>query len=106
MINEGLFSSKTDMWATPQAFFDKLHAEFDFETDVCATPVNAKCGQYYTPEQDGLKQEWRGRCWMNPPYGRGIGEWVRKAYETAAGGVWLSAFFRRGRTRHGGMTIA
>lgn len=85
-MNEGLFSSKTDMWATPQDFFDKLNAEFHFDLDVCATPDNAKCAKYFTPEVDGLKQEWAGRCWMNPPYGRKIGEWVKKAYQTAAGG--------------------
>ncbi len=40
----------------------------------------------FTPEQDGLKQEWTGVCWMNPPYGREIGKWVRKAYESALQG--------------------
>jgi len=81
------FSSKTDEWETPQWFFDKLNAEFHFELDVCATPENAKCARYFTPEQDGLKQEWRGVCWMNPPYGREIGKWVKKAYESALEGA-------------------
>lgn len=35
MINEGLFSSKTDNWSTPQEFFDELDKEFNFTTDVC-----------------------------------------------------------------------
>ncbi|QMT34817.1 adenine methyltransferase [Neisseria wadsworthii] len=52
------FSNKTDLWATPQDFFDKLNAEFGFETDVCALPENAKCPVFYTPEVDGLKQTW------------------------------------------------
>jgi phage N-6-adenine-methyltransferase len=77
------FSSATDLWATPQAFFDKYNALFGFETDVCALPGNAKCQNYFTPEQDGLAQDWRGVCWMNPPYGRTIKEWVRKAFESA-----------------------
>jgi phage N-6-adenine-methyltransferase len=68
--NKGMFSSETDMWATPQDFFDKLNAEFNFELDVCATEDNAKCSKYYSPEEDGLQQEWKGMCWMNPPYGR------------------------------------
>lgn len=76
------YSSETDLWATPQWLFDRLHAEFRFETDVCALPDNAKCGQFYTPEIDGLKQSWRGVCWMNPPYGRSIGAWVKKAYQS------------------------
>ena len=78
-----MFSSATDLWATPKEFFDKLHAKFQFKTDVCALPDNAKCEQYFTPEQDGLAQDWLGVCWMNPPYGRGIGAWVQKAYESA-----------------------
>ncbi|MBP3406743.1 MAG: adenine methyltransferase [Kiritimatiellae bacterium] len=83
MINSGMFTSNTDLWATPQDFFDNLNAEFKFETDVCALPENAKCAHFFTPEQNGLDQEWRGVCWMNPPYGRDIVNWVRKAYESA-----------------------
>lgn len=81
------FSSATDLWSTPQDTFDALHAEFGFTTDVCALPENAKCLHFYTREQDGLKQQWLGVCWMNPPYGRTIGAWIRKAYESALGGV-------------------
>ena len=77
-----MFSSKSDEWETPQKFFNELNKEFNFELDVCALPENAKCKQYYSPEQDGLKQEWKGVCWCNPPYGREIGKWVKKAYET------------------------
>ena len=33
---------------------------------------------------DGLKQEWVGVCWCNPPYGRGIGKWMKKAAEASA----------------------
>ncbi|MFD1705257.1 DNA N-6-adenine-methyltransferase [Siminovitchia sediminis] len=86
-INNGLFTSNTDMWATPQDFFDKLNAEFNFELDVCATEDNAKCSKYYSPEEDGLQQEWKGICWMNPPYGRVIGDWVKKAYESSLKGA-------------------
>lgn len=57
---EVMFSSKTDLWGTPQDLFDKLDAEFHFNLDVCALPENAKCERYYTPEQDGLVQEWSG----------------------------------------------
>lgn len=78
-----MFSSNTDLWATPQDFFDQLHAVFHFETDVCALPENAKCPAFFQPSDDGLAQEWRGVCWMNPPYGREIGAWVEKAYRSA-----------------------
>lgn len=80
-ITKGMMSSNTGEWATPQAFFDGLDAEFHFVVDVCATDRNAKCGTYYSPGIDGLKQTWKGPCWMNPPYGREIGKWVKKAAE-------------------------
>ena len=60
MNNDLMFSSKTDMWATPQDFFDKLNAVFRFETDVCATHDNAKCDNYYSPDDNGLDMEWHG----------------------------------------------
>lgn len=75
-----MFSSATDLWATPQDFFDKLNEEFNFTVDVCATKENAKCALFYTKEQDGLKQKWEGVIWCNPPYGREIGKWVSKAF--------------------------
>ena len=87
MMTTGMYSSKTDLWETPQWLFDKLHAQYGFETDVCALPENAKCERYFTPEQDGLSQEWTGVCWMNPPYGRKIGEWIKKAYESSLKGA-------------------
>lgn len=87
MNTEVMFSSKTDMWATPQDFFDKLNEEFYFTVDVCAIPENAKCEKFFTPEIDGLKQEWTGVCWCNPPYGREIGKWVEKAYIASTWGA-------------------
>ena len=79
MNNDLMFSSKTDKWATPQDFFDKLNNEFKFQLDVCADENNHKCARFFTKEQDGLLQEWGGaRVWCNPPYGRGVEEWVKK----------------------------
>jgi phage N-6-adenine-methyltransferase len=75
-----MFSSKTDLWSTPQELFDRLNNEFGFTLDVCALPENTKCATYFTPDRNGLAQDWRGVCWMNPPYGRGIGAWVQKAH--------------------------
>ena len=85
-INAGLMTSKYDDWETPQELFDEWNRKFRFDVDVCANASNAKCAKYFTPEQDGLKQEWRGACWCNPPYGRQIGKWIRKAYESVQGG--------------------
>lgn len=62
-----MFSSKTDLWATPQSFFDELNKEFQFTLDPCATAENAKCRSYYTIENDGLKQDWGGKlCFVIP----------------------------------------
>jgi len=81
------FSSVTDLWSTPQEFFDKLDAIHGFTVDVCATHENAKCANYFTKEQDGLKNLWQGVVWMNPPYGREIGAWMAKACESAEQGA-------------------
>lgn len=86
MNTETMFSSKTDLWATPQDFFDKLNEEFRFDLDACALPENAKCERYFTPEVDGLSQPWTGNVWCNPPYGRGIGGWVNHGYLAAKTG--------------------
>lgn len=79
----GQAEGRTDVWATPQDFFDKLNQVFKFTLDVCALPENAKCEHFFTPEVDGLKQEWHGVCWMNPPYSREIADWIKKASDTA-----------------------
>jgi phage N-6-adenine-methyltransferase len=76
------FRSDSYEWATPQAFFDGVNAQFNFSLDVCASPENAKRERFYTKEQDGLQQPWTGRVWCNPPYGRTIGRWVEKAWQS------------------------
>lgn len=87
-INESWYSSNTDQWATPQDFFDAVNAEFGFSLDVCAMPCSSKCCRFFDPTDDGLSQQWnQHRCWMNPPYGRTIGDWMQKAAEEAALGA-------------------
>ena len=77
------FSSQTDLWSTPQDFYDKLHNEFGFTLDPCSTDDNHKCDKYFTLNDNGLKQDWSNyTVFMNPPYGRVIGDWVRKANES------------------------
>lgn len=78
------YSSKSVEWETPQELFDLLDEEFSFTLDVCALPENAKCKRYFTPDDDGLAQSWAGNiCWMNPPYGTEIADWVAKAHREA-----------------------
>lgn len=81
------YSVKTIEWETPQDFFDALNQKFKFTLDVCANKRNTKCKKYYSKRDDGLSKKWRGTCWMNPPYGRQIGKWMQKAYESARDGA-------------------
>lgn len=71
-------SSKTE-WKTPASIFDPLNAEFGFTVDVAASQENAMCGDFITKDENGLSTPWRGVCWCNPPYGRDIQKWVKKA---------------------------
>lgn len=87
-LNSGLLTSNTDLWATPQEFFDEQNALYGpFDLDVCADGSNAKCAIYFDKEKDGLNQPWVGKCWMNPPYGKEISKWMEKAYKSAGNGT-------------------
>ena len=90
---EVMYSSKTDLWETPQWLFDQLNKEFGFGVDVCATVENRKCQYFFDKELDGLSRHWTfdEPCWMNPPYGREIGKWVKKAYEESQKGAVVVA---------------
>lgn len=82
-MNDVLFSSDKNYWETPQDLFDKLDSEFHFTLDPCSTHENAKCEKHYTQEDDGLSKPWGGeRVFCNPPYGRDLKKWVRKAYQS------------------------
>jgi site-specific DNA-methyltransferase (adenine-specific) len=82
------FSSDTDEWATSQPLFDELSRIFGgFTLDPCATVQNAKCARFFTRDDDGLAQKWEGKVFMNPPYGREIGKWVKKAWEESQYGA-------------------
>lgn len=79
----------TSVWETPQDLYDELDREFHFGIDVCALPENAKCPNFFTPKDDGLSQKWggHGTIWCNPPYGREIRDWVKKAWEESEAGA-------------------
>ena len=88
-IKAMLSSEKMD-WETPVDFFNLLNDEFNFTLDPSATVENAKCKKYYTKEDDGLKQNWDNeRVFCNPPYGKEIAKWVKKASEARGGIVVL-----------------
>ena len=75
-----LLSSKRDDWETPQDLFDRLNKIHHFTLDPCSTHENAKCAKHYTKADNGLEQSWKGESvFCNPPYGRDIAKWVKKA---------------------------
>lgn len=77
------YSSESHEWETPAALVQQLQTLFGgFTLDPCCTAENAKAPEFFTAAEDGLKQSWTGHhVFMNPPYGRQIGKWIRKAYE-------------------------
>jgi phage N-6-adenine-methyltransferase len=107
------YSSSSDDWATPDDFFQKVVSEFgEFDLDVCASESNTRARRFFNQQMNGLLQNWRGKCWMNPPYGRTIGLWMRKASEAAMSGalvvclvpartdtVWWHDYALRGEVR-------
>ena len=79
------FESKNQNWETPPEIFEPLNEEFHFDLDVCATKETAKCKKFFTKEQDALTQDWKGVCWMNPPFNK-VGTWLKKAFEESQKG--------------------
>lgn len=76
------FSSVTCLWNTPQDFYNILDEEFNFTLDPCCLPHTAKCDTFFTPETNGLVQDWGGHSvFVNPPYGRDMLPWIIKGYE-------------------------
>lgn len=80
-------TSNKDDWETPQALFESLNAKYHFVIDLAASKDNAKCDRYFSVADDSLSKDWsenfEGAMYLNPPYGRHIGQWIKKAYETS-----------------------
>lgn len=86
--NNGRYNGNGRHWATPPEVFDPLEQEFRFTLDRCATVETAKCAKFYTEAENGLAKDWTGeRVFMNPPYGREVYAWTRKARLEAAKGA-------------------
>ena len=77
-------SSESTAWETPAIWYKYLHLEFGFTLDPCCQRETAKCDLFFTPNEDGLSQSWADqRVFMNPPYGRELPKWMKKAYVEA-----------------------
>jgi site-specific DNA-methyltransferase (adenine-specific) len=97
-MNRVHFSSENKEWETPDSVFKPLQKEFDIVLDTCATSENKKTNVYIDRKSNGLKANWfevssllGGSCWMNPPYGRGIEQWVQKASQERDKGATVVA---------------
>ena len=96
-----MFSSKNQEWETPADLFKMLDMEFNFQVDLAARDCNTKCKRYYGGSYmvgigDSLIVDWALAnpdcyCWLNPPYGRGIIDWVKKCDEEAQKGAKIVA---------------
>ena len=76
---------RNGVWVTPKEFFEPLRQEFDLEVDAAASSDNAMLPTFWDENSDGLKQDWTGlKIWLNPPYGRKIINWIKKASESNA----------------------
>jgi hypothetical protein len=76
---KGLMTSLSPHWATPKWLYDELGKEFHFDFDPC--PLRN------VTSYNGLTDLWGSSNFINPPYGRDIGKWIKKAYEVAQGGA-------------------
>lgn len=87
-MNNSLFSSASVEWATHWSLFNQLDEEFHFNLDPCCTHENAKCKDHHTQIENGLSQDWGGKTvFCNPPYGKELPKWIRKAHDEAEKGV-------------------
>lgn len=89
-----IHSSKRQNWRTPPELFDQLNDLFNFKLDVASDGDNALCDRYYTPDEDALSQSWNAGngnwSWCNPPYGRGLKDWIHKAVEESNKGARIA----------------
>lgn len=87
-LSPALMSSAKMDWGTPWALFDQYHDRYQFTIDLAAHERNKKMERFYSEQDDALKQDWSKEVgWLNPPYGRELPKWVKKAYEESQRGA-------------------
>jgi len=102
-MTEGFYKTDTfktsndDTWTTPRDYYNKVNVEFNFTLDAAALESSTLVlDNWYGPDhpdesrRDAFTRDWAkdsaGAIWLNPPYGRTIKDWVRKANAVANGG--------------------
>jgi phage N-6-adenine-methyltransferase len=80
MLNNSMMTSAKGDWKTPRSILEPLTDWFEVDLDPCAGPDTfiGKTDNFRGLFQDGLALPWGGTCFVNPPYGRGVGKWVAK----------------------------
>jgi DNA N-6-adenine-methyltransferase (Dam) len=78
---------ESDDWYTPPAIFDALGIRFDL--DPCSPGLGhwVPADRVYTAADDGLRQPWSGKVFMNPPFGGRNGHvpWLLKFFDHGNG---------------------
>lgn len=81
----GMFTSASPEWYTPMEVVERVVGLFGtIDLDPCSNSTGEPripAAKHYREAENGLDQPWRGKVYMNPPYGREIGAWVDKLAE-------------------------
>ena len=85
----------SDTWLTPRYVIEAL-GPFDLDPCAATTRPWPTAAVHYTKAIDGLSQPWEGRVWLNPPYGRHVGDWLERL---AGHGQGTALVFARTETR-------
>jgi hypothetical protein len=65
--------SKTTTWLTPLPIIEALG---NFNLDPCGYPKHQTADHVIHLPANGLAEPWHGRVWLNPPYGKGVDDWL------------------------------
>lgn len=83
-MNRALLSSVKMDCETPDEFYGWLDRCFRFTIDLAASKANTKHPRFYGVKDNALHQSWEGETgWLNPEYGRNIGQWLEKSRDSA-----------------------
>lgn len=79
------------LWETPWELVNSIAEVYPFALDVAASTLNRKAPTHYSIDDNALNQSWnvRGNVWCNPPYGKGVKLWIRKAHASDSRVVML-----------------
>ncbi len=89
------FRGRSDDWITPREIIEAL-GPFDMDPCACSPQPWRTAARMLSVEEDGLSSHWKGRVWLNPPYGPMAEKWVDRL---ATHGLGTAILFARTETR-------